>query len=183
VLRGLAVDPPLEGLQGEAVGSLPAQPLTQFYLRPKSRFGEQDGYSPSLFTDSAAGMIAAVRGGSDPSEITTLTAWVMGRDAARLDALDDAAAGRVVIEAIERIRPAARGRLELLGSKSWGNDPHARGAWAYFRPGEIRRFASMMGRPHGRVHLCGEHLALSCRGMEGAMESGEHAADEILAAP
>jgi monoamine oxidase len=181
VLRGLGIDPPLQDLQAEAVAALPAQPLTQFYLRPKTAFWTQDGYSPSLFTDSGAGMIAAVRGGSDASEITTLTAWVMGREAARLDALDDAAAGRAVIDEIERIRPAARGQLELLGAKSWGNDPYARGAWAYFRPGEIRRFASVMGRAHGRIHFCGEHLALSCRGMEGAMESGERAADEILA--
>ncbi|HEU4617544.1 MAG TPA: NAD(P)/FAD-dependent oxidoreductase [Gammaproteobacteria bacterium] len=181
VLRRIAIDPPLEGLQADAVASLPAQPITQFYLRPTSRFWEEDGYAPSLFTDSAAGMIGAVRGGADPAEITTLTAWVMGRNAARLDALAPAAAGREVIAAIERIRPAARGRLELLGSKSWGSDPYAAGAWAYFRPGQIRRFARVMGRPHGRIHFCGEHLALSCRGMEGAMESGERAADEILA--
>jgi monoamine oxidase len=183
VLRGLGIDPPLEGAQAEAVASLRAQPITQFYLRPKSRFWELDGYSPSLFTDSAAGMIAAVRGGGDSREITTLTAWVMGRNATRLDALDPSDAGREVIAAIERIRPAARGQLELLGSKSWGGDPYAAGAWAYVRPGEIRRFASVMGRPHGRIHFCGEHLALSCRGMEGAMESGERAAEEILAAP
>lgn len=183
VLRGVGIDPPLEGLQAEAVASLPAQPITQFYLRPKRAFWEEDGYSPSLFTDSAAGMIAAVRGGSDPNEITTLTAWVMGGEAARLDALDAQDAGRAVIRAIETIRPAARGQLELLGAKSWGKDPYAAGAWAYFRPGEIRRFASVMGRAHGRVHFCGEHLALACRGMEGAMESGQRAAAEILAAP
>jgi hypothetical protein len=31
------------------------------------------------------------------------------------------------------------------------------------------------------IHFCGEHTAVSNRGMEGAMESGEHAAMEILA--
>ncbi len=182
VLRGIAVDPPLEGLQAEAVRALPAQPITQVYLRPKAPFWDEDGFSPSLFTDTAAGMLAAVRGGSDPNEITTLTAWVMGAAAARLDALDEAAAGREVIAAIERLRPAAKGRLELVGAKSWGADPYAAGAWAYFRPGEITRFAAVMGRPHARVHFCGEHLARSARGMEGAMESGELAADEILGA-
>jgi len=34
--------------------------------------------------------------------------------------------------------------------------------------------------PAGLIHFCGEHTALSNRGMEGAMESGERAALELL---
>jgi len=36
-----------------------------------------------------------------------------------------------------------------------------------------------MFQPHGRVHFCGEQTAVSARGMEGAMESGERAALEV----
>ena len=36
-----------------------------------------------------------------------------------------------------------------------------------------------MFQPHGRVHFCGEQTAVSARGMEGAMESGERAAIEV----
>ena len=35
--------------------------------------------------------------------------------------------------------------------------------------------------PAGRLHFCGEHTAVSNRGMEGAMESGERAALEVMA--
>jgi len=38
-----------------------------------------------------------------------------------------------------------------------------------------------MFTPHGRVHFCGEQTAVANRGMEGAMESGERAAIEVLA--
>src|SRR5690606_40528716 len=65
---------------------------------------------------------------------------------------------------IERIRPAARGKLEVVGLKSWGADPYARGAWAYFRPGQVRELAAGLGAPHGRVQICGEHLAAARRG-------------------
>lgn len=34
--------------------------------------------------------------------------------------------------------------------------------------------------PHGRLHFCGEHTAVSNRGMEGAMESGERVALEVM---
>jgi monoamine oxidase len=86
-----------------------------------------------------------------------------------------------VIEEIARIRPAAAGKLEFLGLHSWGADPYAAGAWAYFRPGDVTRFAGIIGRAHLRLHFCGEHLATENRGMEGAMESGQRAAAAVLA--
>ena len=182
VLRGVAVDPPFAGRQAEAVGGLEAQPVTQLYFAHEARFWERDGRPPSMFTDGLAGMVAADRNGRNPEEVTGFTAWVFGRNARRLDALPEAEAGRAVLAAIEAARPEARGCLRFLGRKAWGRDPCARGGWTSFRPGEITRFAAEMGRPHGPVHLCGEHLARSARGMEGAMESGERAAREVLAA-
>jgi monoamine oxidase len=180
VLREIAIDPPLEGLQAEAVESLPAQPMTQVYFRHKSNFWEADGYTPSLFTDGVAGMIAAARNGEDPDEVTSFTAWTLGPNAAVLDALGAEGAGQRIIAEIEAVRPAAKDQLEYLGMQSWGTDPYARGGWAYFRPGQITRFAAVMGNPHGRIRFCGEHLGQVSRGMEGAMESGERVAAEIL---
>jgi monoamine oxidase len=180
VLRKIAIDPTLPGLQADAFTRLPSQPLTQVYLRPTVKFWERDGYAPSLFSDSGAGMIAAARNGSNPNEVTSIACWILGDAAAALDRLPVDAAGRAVIAEIERIRPAAAGALEFVALHSWGADPYAGGAWAYFRPGEVTRYAAKLGAAHGRLHFCGEHLATEARGMEGAMESGERAAAEIL---
>ena len=181
VLRRIRIDPALPGEQAAAIAALPAQPVTQVYLAPKRPFWHDDGFAPSLFTDSRAGMIAAARSGDDPDVVTSLTAWVMGDAAAQLDGMPEADAGRAVIAEIERVRPAAAGALDLLGLHSWGGDRYAAGAWVYFRPGDVTRFAGIIGRAHGRLHFCGEHLATENRGMEGAMESGQRAASEVLA--
>src|SRR5690606_893612 len=149
VLKDLPIDPPLQGVQARAAATVHSQPITQVYLAAKTPFWEEDGYAPSLFTDSVAGMSAASRSGPGPTEVTSLTAWVMGPSAARLDQLPEADVGREVVAAIERIRPAAKGRLEVAAQKSWGADPYARGAWAYFRPGQVRELAPGMARPHG----------------------------------
>jgi len=180
VLRRIAIEPKLPPLQAEAIARLPSQPLTQVYLAPRSRFWEQDGYAASLFTDTRAGMLAAARNRDDPTEVTSLTAWITGDNAAALDRLPPADAGRAVIAAIETLRPSAKGHLELVGMHSWGADACAGGAWAYFRPGEVTRFAPVLGQPHGRLQFCGEHLATTSRGMEGAMESAEEAAAAVL---
>jgi monoamine oxidase len=181
VLRRVAIEPKLPPTQAEAIATLPSQPLTQVYLAPRSRFWEQDGYAASLFTDTRAGMLAAARNRDDPREVTSLTAWITGDNAAALDGLSREDAGRAVVAAIETLRPAARDQLEVIGMHSWGADVHAGGAWAYFRPGEVTRFAPLLGLPHGRLHFCGEHLATTSRGMEGAMESAEECAAAILA--
>jgi monoamine oxidase len=180
VLRRLKLEPPLAGPQGEAVNTLCAQPITQVYLRARRPFWEDDGYAASLYTDSLPGMLAAVRSSTDPATITHLTSWVIGDHARQIDALDPSEAGRRVIQAIEQIRPAAAGQLELVGLHSWGADPYAGGAWAYFQPGQIRRFAAGMANRRGNLHFCGEHLALASRGMEGAMETAETAAADVL---
>lgn len=181
-LRRIRIEPPLQGLQAAAVAELPSQPMTQLYFACATPFWEEDGYSPSLFTDGVAGMIAAERLGRDGREVTGLTAWAMGRNAERLDALSEAAAAGLVAAELAEARPAARGQLRCIGRQSWGADPFSGGGWAYFRPGQASRFGTAMGRAHGRVHFCGEHLALATRGMEGAMESGQRAAEEVLQA-
>lgn len=181
VLRGIAFDPPLTGAQAEAVARLPHQALTQVYLRAKHPFWDDDGHAPSLFTDTTAGMVTAVRQGDDPETVSHFSCWVTGRNAESLAGATDAEAGAAVIAAIEAARPAAAGRLELIGLKAWGSDRFAGGAWAYFHPGQVVRLAGRMGAPHGRIHFCGEHLAAASRGLEGALESAESAAAAVIA--
>lgn len=179
-LRRIHFDPPLRDRQAEAVVSLPAQPMTQLYFACETPFWENDGHSPSMFTDGLAGMVAAHRRAENPQEVTGLTAWAMGGNAERLDALPDKEAARRVLDEIEALRPASRGQLRYVGSQSWASDPFAGGGWAYYRPGQIRRFADAFGKPHANIHFCGEHAARTSRGMEGAMESGLAAARTIV---
>lgn len=179
-LRHVTIEPPLPPPQAAAVASLGYQPMTQLYFACQAPFWEQDGLGASMFTDGAAGMVAGNRRADNPAEVTGLTAWAMGRNAERLDAMSEADAAQRVIGEIETARPAARGRLQYVGRQSWGADPFAGGGWAYFRPGQIARLGSIIGNAHGRIHFCGEHLARANRGMEGAMESGVRAATAAM---
>lgn len=180
-LRRVTVNPALTGATAEAVQHLPYQPMTQLYFACEQPFWERDGHGPSMYTDGVAGMVAASRRADRPEQVTGLTAWAMGANAARLDALGEPAAAQAVQQEIEALRPAARGQLRYLGWQSWGQDAGAGGGWAYFRPGQIVEFGAKMGAPQGRLHFCGEHLAVDNRGMEGAMESGHRAAAAVLA--
>jgi monoamine oxidase len=55
-----------------------------------------------------------------------------------------------------------------------------RGAFTVFHPGQMTRWVPLIGRPEGRVYFAGEHTAPWNGWMEGALWSGERAAQEIL---
>ena len=180
LLRNVGIEPALEGLQAEAARSIDSQILNQLHMVAKRPFWEDDGLAPAMWTDSLAGMVVAERKGDSPDEVTSLTSWTRGALAVEMDKLaDEEAAARIVAD-IERLRPAARGQLEVAAYHSWFNDPHAAGDWAVWQPGQVAKLAAHVGRQHGRVHFCGEHTAEANRGMEGALESGDRVASEVL---
>jgi monoamine oxidase len=71
----------------------------------------------------------------------------------------------------------------MADSYNWQMDEWARGAYCYFGPGDLHRFNPYLTMPAGRVFFAGEHTAeAQYRGyMEGAIRSGQRAAQQILA--
>ncbi len=182
VLRRIKINPMLTGKQALGVRTLNSQMINQLHVVPKSPFWEKDGMSPNMFTDSLAGMVIAEHKGADPRDITSLSIWLRGNRAAWCDQVNQQVAIDAVIADLERIRPAAKGQLDVMGYKSWYRDPFSSGDWAIWAPGQVSGFFHDLAKPHGRLHFCGEHTAVANRGMEGAMESGERVAMEILLA-
>jgi monoamine oxidase len=180
VLRTVKIEPALSGAQAAGIAKVGVQTISLMHIVPKTKFWEKDGMSPNFNSDGLVNMLVAERKGADPKEVTSLTAWLRGANAARLDRLSTAEAQAAVVREIESLRPAARGQLEVLAYHSWKLDPFSLGDWVVWEPGQVNAFARDIARAHGRLHFCGEHTAISNRGMEGAMESAERAALEIL---
>ncbi len=181
VLRHVRIDPILTGVQERAVKTVAYAPCTQIHLVTKKPFWEEDGLPLYMWTDGAAGFFVPNRIPEDPDTVMSLTAWGRGYMARYFDRIGPEATSTEVIAAIEEIRPAAKGQLEVAHIHSWELDEFAGGAdFLSWRPGEIAAFHGELWAPHGRIHFCGEHTAKLNRGMEGAMESGERAAAEVL---
>jgi monoamine oxidase len=90
-------------------------------------------------------------------------------------------AAQEIIDFLARVRPSTRGSLRAVKTVSWQRDPFAGGIYSAWKPGQITRYGETIAAPHGNVFFAGEHTAMLNRGMEGAAESGERAAGEILA--
>ncbi|MBM3514441.1 MAG: FAD-binding protein [Alphaproteobacteria bacterium] len=178
-LRFVAFDPGLEGAQAEAVNTLPYGTCWHAYLAVEGKFWEEDTMPIGIWSDGLLGRASPVRSGND---IVGLYAFTTGKQAMWLNRQPIEAASAAYVDALNAVRPSTKGKVKMVKAWSWVNDPYAGGMYAYWRPGMIARFKANMAKPHHGVFFCGEHTADSTRGLEGALESGERAAFEILGA-
>jgi len=66
-----------------------------------------------------------------------------------------------------------------IKTQPWQNEPWIGGAYAFYLPGQWFRVRPILQQPHGRVLFAGEHLADWQGFMEGAVNTGEAAADAL----
>ena len=90
-----------------------------------------------------------------------------------------------VLTAFARFFGARALSPERYVDRAWGEDEWSRGCYgAYLPPGGWTGFGPALRRPVGRIHWGGAETAVVWNGyMDGAVSSGERAADEVLAAP
>jgi monoamine oxidase len=63
----------------------------------------------------------------------------------------------------------------------WVADPWVHGSYAAYLPGQTIRYSAIVARREGGVHFAGEHTSIEYQGfLEGAVESGERCAREVL---
>lgn len=181
-LRFVHILPGLSGMQARAVSTLPYQPLSIAFLTATAPFWEEDKLAPGMWTDGLIGNVLPQRYGATPEEITGFQVQARGAMAHYWDRLGKDAALQMIVAGIEQMRPSAKGKLQGRAYFSWCQEAFNGGDWAYFGPGHVRDFVNTMSQPAGRLHFCGEHTATGARGLEGAFESAERVALEVLGA-
>jgi monoamine oxidase len=178
MLRGIALEPALPSLQAAAVREVPYSHGLSIFFHVDAPYWEVDGLPPSLRTTSSIGNVFRVRydGGH------YLWNYKSGRRNAPYRKLSEAEIRRRASEELFAARPSLKGRITPLAVVDWDRYEWTQGHLAYRAPGQIARFGKVLGEPLGRLHFAGEHTAVTATGMEGAMESGERAAFEVLTA-
>ncbi len=66
-----------------------------------------------------------------------------------------------------------------IQSMAWQRDIYTQGAYAFYRPGQWFTLRPILQQPHGKVLFAGEHLAEWQGFMEGAVVTGETAAQAL----
>ncbi|MEM7728773.1 MAG: FAD-dependent oxidoreductase [Pseudomonadota bacterium] len=178
-MKHIRFDPVLPAEKNHIVQEMGYTKAFQAHFVPTRPFWEDDGLPADIWTDGPAGRFAALRYG-DTDAPTTFLSFVNGAQGERLERMGPDRAVETILDYLARIRPSTRGALRPVKTYSWQADPFAGGLYSSWKPGHVTRFAPTIHECVGRVHIAGEHTAQLNRGMEGAMESGERAALDVL---
>lgn len=113
-----------------------------------------------------------------------LASYNWGDDSLRWTSLGPNDRIRFALRDVAELHDVDQGDLEeiFVGgmSHSWTADEFAFGAFAIFEPFQETNLYEKIWRPHDQIHFAGEHTSLKHAWIEGAVESGIRAAEEIM---
>jgi len=109
-----------------------------------------------------------------------LTTYTGGEPGAKLSALSDEERIRVAVAEIEKLFPGSSELIEHTATVAWRNEPFARASYMALAPGEVLKHWQTLFQPAGRLFFAGEHATAIQGFMEGAVESGQRAASNII---
>ncbi|MCB9681651.1 MAG: FAD-dependent oxidoreductase [Alphaproteobacteria bacterium] len=130
------------------------------------------------------GPISVVFDNTAPGGPPMLLAFVTGTPARDWASRPQAARLQAVLDLLARYFGPEAATPVWTHEQDWVTDPWAGGCpITLFPPGTLSVFGPVLREPVGRVHWAGTETATRCTGfMEGAVTSGERAADEVIAA-
>jgi monoamine oxidase len=108
--------------------------------------------------------------------------FIAGAEAIRHARLSEADRRRVVLDCFARLYGEEALQPGIYLEQAWAEEPWSRGGpVCSFSPGALSAYGQALRRPAGRVHWAGAETATVWTGyMEGAVRSGERAAEEVL---
>ncbi len=182
VLKDVEVSPPFTPEKQRAIEELTFTPGARVFLQSRKRYWLEKGLNGSANTDVLHSIWHPTFDQPGPRGI--LLAFLWDSLARHLTAMTEGERISYALEHMEKIFPGMRQHFEGGVTKSWGDDPWARGVSVYLKPGQVTSLLPHVARPEGRVHFAGTHTNPMLAGyMQGALESGNRAAREVNEAP
>jgi monoamine oxidase len=183
-LRRVSIATPFSSQKMAAIHELQYMAVARSYFQTRSRFWERDPLGPLgglnlVGTDTMAGRVWNTSSQQPDPRLGMVQAYMFDTEA-----LEFAAYGHRRVNATRKLMrellPGIRGQIVGVAHKAWQEDPWAGGGWGWVQPGELRWMFPAMRQAEGRVHFAGEHTSIWAAWMNGALESAERVAAEIL---
>jgi len=149
------------------------------YERP---FWREAGFSGEAVSDTGI-TVTTFDDSSDDGKHAALVTFSDGRAARDWSDRTPAERQAAVLGEFVRFFGAQAARPIAFAEKNWNDDPWSRGCYVGVAgPGTLTACGEALRAPCGRLHWSGTETATEWMGyMEGALQSGERAAAEVLA--
>lgn len=178
VLRNIPVTPGFSLPKQQAIRDLQYTSVSRVYVQTKKRFWLDQGWGGQAATDLPI-MSMYQRTPNLPGRRGIIESYTTGPRARQITAMPDSERVKFVLRYMSMVQPAMAENFEGGASKCWDEDVWSRGAYAWFKPGQMTSLLPHIARAEGRIHFAGEHASAWPGWMQGAFESGNRAAREV----
>jgi monoamine oxidase len=155
--------------------------VTKVLIEYRKRFWNERGWNGRLTTDAPI-VITWHATSHFEHKHGIITAYTGGGPGARLSELSDEERIDVAVAEIEKHFPGSSNLIENAATIAWLNEPYTRASYLALAPGDVLKHWQTLFEPAGHLFFAGEHATAIQGFMEGAVESGQRAAREIIGA-
>jgi len=177
--RLIEFDPPLPAAHARLVQEISYGAVTKVMIQYRKRFWNEIGWNGRIGSDLPIGYAWHATSHLE-SEDGILTVYTGGEPGVKLSALSDEARMRVAAGELEKLFPGSSGLIEHTETMAWINEPFTRASYMALAPGDVLKHWKTLFEPAGRLFFAGEHATAIQGFMEGAVESGQRAAANII---
>ena len=177
VLRHLETAPRFSPQKRQAVHEMGYGSLSRLTFQVRQRYWLDQGANGFANTDIPGEIWDATF--DQPGSRSLLQLYLQGSASEYASAMTEDERVRFGIRQVDRVFPGLEEHLEGAVSQCWDNDPWARGATRLMHVGQGAVFHPHVATPEGHIHFAGEHTSTWYAWMNGAIESGSRAADEV----
>jgi len=182
LLRDVAVSPAFPDDKTEVINTNQLMNAGRAYLQTKTRFWKKEGIGglKIAITDTPIERLWDLSEVQEPgSEKGIFLSYTMDKNADAYCGQTMEARQEYTLGHVEKFFPEIREQTVAFFHHCWRQDPWAKGSWTDTLPNKWWTFA-VARRPEGRVHFAGEHTSAWAGWMEGGLDSGRRAAQEII---
>ncbi len=155
--------------------------VTKVLIEYRKRFWNDRGWNGRLTSDMPI-VVTWHATSHFEHERGILTAYTGGGPGEKLSALSDEERIDVAVAEIEKIFPKSSELIENVSTIAWLNEPFTRASYMALAPGDVMKHWETLYQPAGRLFFAGEHASPIQGYMEGAVESGQRVARQIIGA-
>jgi monoamine oxidase len=176
VLDKIIFDPPLPPAYSAAADKLQYARIVKNQVLFRERFWGQEDFS--LVSDVTSHYYFHSTK-DQPGKRGILCSYAIGEKADVLAAQNSRRRTEIITRDLLPLEKRAPELAADIQSMAWQRDVYTQGAYALYRPGQWFTLRPILQQPHGKVLFAGEHLADWQGFMEGAVVTGEAAAQAL----
>ena len=176
-LLKIKFNPPLPSAQTEAAEKLIYARICKNSVLYENRFWKDENFS--MVSDVTSHFYFHSTQNQAGKE-GILTSYAIGEKADILASQSDERRMKIITDDLTDFDKDAPKLAKGIASYAWQRDKYTDGAYALYRPGQWFGIRPILQRPHLKVLFAGEHLADWQGFMEGAIETGEAAAQSLI---